>query len=378
MGTSSDVIRFEPKAASTRRTRSRAVDTEREDSRRESWEPRIDAVAELSRARASMPVESASYADADPFGRGVQRTAESVRVSRSSVPAARSSRPARSSVPKADSSAPGTGRAARATRGVRVVSHRDQGSSNTDEISWREERKLTEAERSARYERIEREERSRRNAEANAHRTHGNHPTKRGDGAAHGIKGVITSIKEHIPGVGSKTSREDDASEKKEPERITKTVELFGRSFTFSLPVIPFLANIHAPELGPEAKRRLRIAAVLFIVVFGLLYGPARDLYTARREEQVLTARLERINAENEELTEALQTLQTREGIEDEARRRGFVNAGETPVRVEGLEETEGSQPGGSGIITQETEETEEDPFYIRFFDFFFQYRPSV
>ena len=158
-----------------------------------------------------------------------------------------------------------------------------------------------------------------------------------------------------------------------------KEVELFGRKLQVPVPSLPHIPGPHLPHMKQETKRRLALVAIIFAVVVGFLYGPARDLYVAKRDEQVLSARLEQINAENDQLTEALQTLQTREGIEDEARRRGFVSWGETLVHVEGLEGVEGSQStSGSNNIVGHQNEEEEQPFYITVLDFIFQYKPDA
>ena len=53
------------------------------------------------------------------------------------------------------------------------------------------------------------------------------------------------------------------------------------------------------------------------------------------------------------------------EGIQDEARKRGYVSEGETGVKVEGLDESSSSSDLSS----------DSDPWYITVLDFVFSYQ---
>ena len=106
-------------------------------------------------------------------------------------------------------------------------------------------------------------------------------------------------------------------------------------------------------------------AAVLVLVV--ALYGPACGLYQAWRENGVLQEEQAQTSVESDELEGDIANLMTEEGIKDEARRRGYVDEGETRIVVEGLETDDDS-----------TEEEEDDtPWYLRVGDFLFQYERS-
>ena len=86
------------------------------------------------------------------------------------------------------------------------------------------------------------------------------------------------------------------------------------------------------------------VFAVVLVAVVGL-YGPARDYYVARRTGEVLQQKYDDIASQNSVLTADVQRLQTKEGIEDEARKRGYVLQGETAVTVEGLSDHSQSDP---------------------------------
>ncbi|MDO5107290.1 MAG: septum formation initiator family protein, partial [Coriobacteriaceae bacterium] len=123
-----------------------------------------------------------------------------------------------------------------------------------------------------------------------------------------------------------------------------------------------------APD--PEFRRRLVIALVVVAAVLIMLYRPTRDLYIAWRTGYVLQERYDALAEENAELSEEVDRLMTREGIEDEARKRGYVMPGETSVKVEGLEGEPAEEPD---------EGTESElPWFIHVGDFIFFYREDA
>ena len=116
-----------------------------------------------------------------------------------------------------------------------------------------------------------------------------------------------------------------------------------------------------APD--PEAVWRAGIvaltsvAAVLTTVV--MLYFPAHSVYLNMRENERLTDELDRNLSRNEQMQERVDTLQTAEGVQDEARRVfGLVLPGESSVTVVGVDYDEPSNavpleiPRGSGENT--------------------------
>lgn len=119
--------------------------------------------------------------------------------------------------------------------------------------------------------------------------------------------------------------------------------------------------------VDPERRRKLAIVLAVVAVVFIMLYRPTRDLYIAWRTGYSLESRYEALAQENEELNDDLERLMTREGIEDEARERGYVLPGETSVRVEGLEED-----------PEEAAAANEIPWYIHVGDAFFFFEANA
>jgi len=104
----------------------------------------------------------------------------------------------------------------------------------------------------------------------------------------------------------------------------------------------------------------------LVLVIVLMLYGPTRNYYVAVRTNQELQARYDAIAAQNELLEGDLNRLQSEEGIEDEAHRRGWVKDGETGVVVEGLPEDD------LKALLGEVEIEDTRPWYIKMLDVLF------
>lgn len=120
----------------------------------------------------------------------------------------------------------------------------------------------------------------------------------------------------------------------------------------------------------PAFRGRLIKVLALVVVTLAMLYRPTRGLYIAWRTGYMLESRREALAEENRELEAEVELLMTREGIEDAARRHGYVMPGETSVRVEGLEEEPAPEPDG---------EVEQDiPWYIRLGDVLFFYEEDA
>lgn len=124
-----------------------------------------------------------------------------------------------------------------------------------------------------------------------------------------------------------------------------------------------------------------RVACIVVVVIVALavaLYPPAKALYGASRTNAVLAERLDAATSSATQLQGEVDSLMTREGIEDEARRRGYVSEGETAVDVDGVADsgsatTDESVTGGSSQTTDAQE-----PWYVSALDFFFGYDPST
>ena len=112
------------------------------------------------------------------------------------------------------------------------------------------------------------------------------------------------------------------------------------------------------------SHKLLCIAVGVLVAVALLLYGPAATYYRAWRAGLDLQAQYDALAQSNDQIQQQNDALLTRKGIEEEARRRGYVGAGETGVVVEGL-------PDDS---TSSSEATPEYPWYVGVGDVIFGY----
>ncbi len=128
-----------------------------------------------------------------------------------------------------------------------------------------------------------------------------------------------------------------------------------------------------ARELVLACDRRVMLACGALLLVVWFLYPPVRSLYVANRQQEVLAMELETLEDRNEELMEDIEGLQTREGIEQEARELGYVSPGEVAVEVEGLEEPEEQSVDGDVVPDDSTW-----PWYVRVADFLFGFDPRA
>ncbi len=108
----------------------------------------------------------------------------------------------------------------------------------------------------------------------------------------------------------------------------------------------------------------LCIAVGVLVAAALLLYGPAATYYRAWRAGLDLQAQYDALAQSNDQIKQQNDALLTRKGIEEEARRRGYVGAGETGVVVEGL-------PDDS---TSSSDATPEYPWYVGVGDVIFGY----
>lgn len=133
-----------------------------------------------------------------------------------------------------------------------------------------------------------------------------------------------------------------------------------------------------APARAAARKVRMAIAVPLTIVacfaacaVF--LYAPARDYYTAVRDQAKTEAEYMIVSQENAELQSDVANLSTDEGMEDAARQGyGMVREGETSVRVSGLSEDSTSVDVTS--LTPSTDIKAPDTWYSGVLDTVFGY----
>lgn len=120
-----------------------------------------------------------------------------------------------------------------------------------------------------------------------------------------------------------------------------------------------------------NAVRSHMVATVITAIVAALIigiYGPLRSYYVAVRSGQDLQAHYDALVEQNESLRDDLGRLQSEEGIEDEAHRRGYVKDGETGVVTEGLPKED------TTALLGEIEIEDTRPWYIRVLDVVFFY----
>ena len=122
---------------------------------------------------------------------------------------------------------------------------------------------------------------------------------------------------------------------------------------------------IVARPLPPFAIPAAIIAAVLIAAI--MLFGPVRTYYAAWRESGRLEAEYEALEQQNTELMEQLDRLQSIDGIEDEARRRGYAYPDEEVLIVDGLEEEKLADPAKVGEAVEAHEQGL--PWYVNLLD---------
>ena len=127
-----------------------------------------------------------------------------------------------------------------------------------------------------------------------------------------------------------------------------------------------------AAQKNPS-KKWLVFLGIALVILF--LYEPCRNLYHAKRTSELLTQMRDLYAEQNAKKQEEVNKLNTEEGIRDEARLRNYVDPGETPVNVEGLEEPASVSAAPEDVRTHVLEKA--DPFYISIGDCIFGYNKS-
>lgn len=150
--------------------------------------------------------------------------------------------------------------------------------------------------------------------------------------------------------------------------------------------VRPAVSSEKAPRVNPltavagwaGAHRALSIAMATVLVAVAMLYPPARAYYAAARVNSVLSSQLYDVNASNDNLQSDVSSLMTKEGIEDEARRRGYVSKGDTAVDMSGVSDSGGATSDQASATSDDTASSAAEPWYLSALDAFFGYDPST
>lgn len=115
------------------------------------------------------------------------------------------------------------------------------------------------------------------------------------------------------------------------------------------------------------SHRRLWIVLAVVVAVVAALYGPAQRYYVSMRTTQDLQVKYAALKSQNKDLQSDVDTLMSKEGIEDQARKNGYVYPGEKGVEVKGLKE-DGKDP--SAAITYKDDRA----WYTKVLDVLFGY----
>lgn len=150
--------------------------------------------------------------------------------------------------------------------------------------------------------------------------------------------------------------------------------------------VRPAVSSEKAPRVNPltalagwaGAHRALSIAMATVLVAVAMLYPPARAYYAAVRVNSVLSSQLSDVNASNDSLQSDVSSLMTKEGIEDEARRRGYVSKGDTAVDMSGVSDSGGATSDQASATSDDTASSAAEPWYLSVLDALFGYDPST
>ena len=133
------------------------------------------------------------------------------------------------------------------------------------------------------------------------------------------------------------------------------------------------LPELHMPSFSVTSIPIYVVVALAVAILLVVVAGPARTYYVAWREQGVLQAEYEALATQNEELNHEIERLQTLEGIEDEARNRGYVYPNEEALVVEGLEPKQVADPT---LVDAAIEEHEKNlPWYVGILDVIFGYK---
>lgn len=126
--------------------------------------------------------------------------------------------------------------------------------------------------------------------------------------------------------------------------------------------------------------------ALVVLAVLASMYGPVRDCYVAYRSGEVLSKQIALRESYNKSIQSEVDTLLSREGIEDAARTRlGLVMPGESTLTVKGLDD-DSSSSDSSASTTMSADELErleaeainDAPWYIKALDVLFFFNSTT
>ena len=141
---------------------------------------------------------------------------------------------------------------------------------------------------------------------------------------------------------------------------------------------VPAKGSVARAALGWALGHRL-VAVVAGMLVFAalMLYPAMQSYYIARRSNLTLSEQLSDVNATNGALQSQVDSLMTKEGIEDEARRRGYVAEGDTAVDMEGVTDSNDPSSDATATSSAAASSSQDEPWYVPFLDVLFGYNAA-
>lgn len=167
-------------------------------------------------------------------------------------------------------------------------------------------------------------------------------------------------------------ARTESAASRKEsisarPAVYTAEAKFSGLLSRFRIP------TVRMPSLAMPSVPIWAFAILALAIAVAIVIGPARNYYVAWREAGILQAEYQALVVQNEELNHEIDRLQTLEGIEDEARSRGYVFPNEEALVVKDIDEGQVADPA---LIQAAVEEHENSlPWYVVIMDAIFGFK---
>lgn len=175
---------------------------------------------------------------------------------------------------------------------------------------------------------------------------------------------------------GSRNTRphgRGETARKVEEARTKRGVEARPAVYTKEEPKLTLRERIASVDLSSSWIPIALFAVVTLAICVAIIYGPACAYYAAWRDANRLEVSYEVVKSQNAELNHEVDRLQSREGIEDEARRRGFVHRDEEPLVTDVEIKDDSTDPGKVNEALAAYEE--QQPWYIHTLDGLFGYK---
>lgn len=144
-------------------------------------------------------------------------------------------------------------------------------------------------------------------------------------------------------------SKKEPPSRKEQPNSSRQTRRTSESGEEKSPQPKKFLGKASAIPSLPSVSRRMfafAISIILVLILCASVYPVGKTYYTAMRTQQRQSAILEAEQARNEEISKSNNELKEKEGIENEARKSGYVKKGEKSVSVTNADDGDNTSAG--------------------------------